>query len=325
VSSQPTSPSGSFVHEALFYAGPKSFLDGTVPFLREGVARHEAILVVESVAKIEMLRSRLGGDADWILFADMAEVGANPARIIPAWQDFVSRHAGSGRRLRGIGEPIWKGRTPEELIECQRHESLLNVAFANGEPWYLLCPYDTDALPEDVIDEARRSHAFTTDGNQHDHSSSFRGVEESGAPFAAPLPEPRTQVERLDFSLDELIVVRTLAGRYATRSGLNTQQAFNFVMAINEVATNSVRCGGGKGSLRIWQEADTLVCEIADSGHYDLPLGDRERPNPWGAGPRGLWLANQLCALVQIRSVPDGTVIRLHMRRPNVHVLGLMN
>ena len=29
---------------------------------------------------------------------------------------------------------------------------------------------------------------------------------------------------------------------------------------------------------------------------------------------RGLWLANQLCNLVQIRSSPEGTTVRLHMR-----------
>ena len=320
-----TSPSRAFIHEALFYAGPEGFVEGTVPFLREGVAGGEAILVVESAAKIEMLRSELGRDAESIVFADMAEVGANPARIIPAWQDFVSRYAGSGRRLRGIGEPIWKGRSPEELVECQRHESLLNVAFADGEPWYLLCPYDTDALPDDVIEEARRSHAFTTDGKEHNQSTSFRGVEESGAPFAAPLPEPRTQVQRLDFSLDELIVVRALAGRYATAAGLSSQRAANFVMAVNEVATNSLHHGGGKGSLRIWQEAGKLTCEIVDAGRYDHPLADRERPTPGTMGPRGLWLCNQLCDLLQIRSEPSRTVFRLHMRRPIGQRPGLAN
>ena len=40
-----------------------------------------------------------------VAFADMANVGANPARIIPAWSDFVASHSGSGRPLRGIGEP----------------------------------------------------------------------------------------------------------------------------------------------------------------------------------------------------------------------------
>jgi hypothetical protein len=31
-------------------------------------------------------------------------------------------------------------------------------------------------------------------------------------------------------------------------------------------------------------------------------------------GGYGLWLANQLCDLVQVRSFPTGSAVRLHMR-----------
>ena len=43
------------------------------------------------------------------------------------------------------------------------------------------------------------------------------------------------------------------------------------------------------------------------------PLVGRERP-AGPAGGYGLWLANQLCDLVQVRSFPAGSVVRLHMR-----------
>jgi hypothetical protein len=32
-------------------------------------------------------------------------------------------------------------------------------------------------------------------------------------------------------------------------------------------------------------------------------------------GNRGLWIANQVCELVQIRTFPTGSVVRLHIRR----------
>lgn len=79
-------------------------------------------------------------------------------------------------------------------------------------------------------------------------------------------------------------------------------------------ATNSARHGGGSGRLRLWLESSSLVCEIRDQGHFNRPLADRERPSGDIAAPRGLWLANQLCDLVQIRRLPDGTVVRLHKR-----------
>ena len=71
----------------------------------------------------------------------------------------------------------------------------------------------------------------------------------------------------------------------------------------------------------MWQEDSSLVCEVRDKGRFDKPLADRERPASSASAPRGLWLANQLCDLVQIRTLPDGTVVRLHMRRrPQQHL-----
>jgi hypothetical protein len=43
-------------------------------------------------------------------------------------------------------------------VERQRHEALLNLAFAGAADFWLLCPYDTEALDGSVIDEAHHSH-----------------------------------------------------------------------------------------------------------------------------------------------------------------------
>lgn len=306
-------PVEEFRHEALLYAGMADFLAGTVPFVRGGIQAGEPVLVVESAAKISLLKAELGPDADSVMFADMTGVGANPARIIPAWRDFVARHGGAGRHLRGIGEPIWNGRTPIELIECQRHESLLNTAFATGEPWWLLCPYDTEAMDPAVIDEARRSHPYVTDGQTFRRSNDYRGLDACGAPFDAPLPEPTSTTHEVVFQADGLVHVRGLVGRYAAEAGLTKSRAANMILAVNEVATNSVLHGGGKGTLRIWRDTGALTCEIRDTGRIDNPLIDRVLPAPDAGSPRGLWLANQLCDLVQIRTFPSGSAVRLHM------------
>src|SRR3954469_6305785 len=149
-----------FRHEAMLYEGAEAFVAGAAPFIRAAVAADEPIMVAVGADKLDLLRSHLGEDADGVHFADMAEVGSNPARIIPAWRDFVNEHGRGGRGLRGIGEPIWAEGTADEPVECQRHESLLNVAFAGGRPWQLLCPYGVEGLSNEVIDEARRSHAY---------------------------------------------------------------------------------------------------------------------------------------------------------------------
>jgi anti-sigma regulatory factor (Ser/Thr protein kinase) len=63
--------------------------------------------------------------------------------------------------------------------------------------------------------------------------------------------------------------------------------------------------------LRLWQQGDAVVCEFTDRGHITDPLAGRRTPSLTSEGGRGLWLANQLCDLVQIRSGGHGTTVRL--------------
>jgi anti-sigma regulatory factor (Ser/Thr protein kinase) len=303
-----------FHHAALFYAGDDGFLEGTLPFITEAVATEEPILVAATNARIELLRQAMGNDAEHVHFADMHVLGSNPARIIPAWRRFLANHAPDERPVRGIGEPIWAGRTGAELTECQRHESLLNVAFDGGQAWRLLCPYDLDALDEQVIEAARRSHPFVAQEGSSHMSGAYLQKHEAPGPFDGALPAPSTQPQELAFTSEELGNLRSFVSRGAADASLDTSRTEDLVLAVNELATNSLCHGGGAGTLRMWTEADRLLCEVHDHGHITEPLVGRTPPTPKQPTGRGLWLVNHLCDLVQIRSTPTGSVVRVHMR-----------
>jgi anti-sigma regulatory factor (Ser/Thr protein kinase) len=305
----------AFRHEAVLYTGTDGFIASSLAFIRGALAAKEPILVAVPTPKIDLLRQRLGDDASRVAFADMASIGSNPAWIIPAWREFVDRNAGQGRRLRGIGEPIYPERSASELVECQLHEALLNVAFEGGSGFWLVCPYDTAALSQAVIDGALRTHPFVAHGGAHDASPVYPGTAAAAAPFRAPLPEPAQVLAGLAFDRSNLGSVRRIVSREAARAGFLTHSIADLVLAASEVATNSVQHGGGRGMLRVWRDGAVLVCELRDGGHLDLPLAGRHRPAPDQPGGRGLWLANQLCDLVQIRSFASGTTVRLHMNR----------
>jgi anti-sigma regulatory factor (Ser/Thr protein kinase) len=307
-----TAPVDSFRHEALVYAGDGELVESLGAFVREGVAAGEPVLVVLRRHKLDMLREWLGNDVAHVRLADMDQVGANPARIIPAWRDFVRLEGATGRLLRGVGEPIWAGRDRDALVESQRHEALLNVAFAGAPAWWLLCPYDAASLPPDVLAEAERTHPWMR----------RRGQSASSGTYVDPLRSPQLPLSvvpgdalGLVFDAASLAAARRPAARCAARAGLGTAQVADLTTAVNEVAENSLRHGGGRGTLRAWQEGDTVLCEVRDAGHIADPLADRIDPGEAVEMPRGLWLANALCDLVQIRTAPAGTTVRLHMRR----------
>jgi anti-sigma regulatory factor (Ser/Thr protein kinase) len=298
--------SAAFRHEVMLYDSPDTFVDGAAPFIRDALAAREPIMVAIGAEKIDLLRSWLGEDADRVEFADMAELGANPARIIPAWQAFVDAHP--GQAMRGIGEPIWADRSATELVECQCHEALLNVAFADAPDFHLICPYDTEQLHGDVIAEAERSHPFVAGAA----SGTYRG-DHAVPQFAAPLAEPPAHALEHEITGDSLFDLRHFLAAEAERAGLSPARVHDLVLSAHEIATNSIRHGGGSGVLRVWCEDDTVICDVRDSGRIARqPLVGRVRPALGATGGWGLWLANQLCDLVQLRELPDGSIVRLH-------------
>jgi anti-sigma regulatory factor (Ser/Thr protein kinase) len=297
-----------FEHEVTFYAGTSDHARAVVPFIREGLVRDEPVLVALVPERIEAVQEVLGSDADRVDFVDMTELGANPARIIPRWRSFLADH-GDGAPVRGVGEPAWPGRRDSELIEATLHESLLNLAFDSGPGWRLLCPYDVTALPAHVLDEALRTHPAVRDAASE--TVRYGGHALAASTFAAPLPPPPDVAERIGFGGGDLALLRSIVMRAAESSRLPRDGAEDLALAVHELATNSVLHGGGQGSLVVWDEPDALVVEVRDSGWITDPLVGRALPNLLQENGRGIWMANQLCDLVQVRSRDGGTQVRL--------------
>jgi anti-sigma regulatory factor (Ser/Thr protein kinase) len=300
-----------FRHDALFYEGVDGFVDGVGSFIREGVLAREPVMVAVDQEKIDLLRTALGSHARDVEFVDMNVIGANPARILSAWDRFVNERGRYGRHVRGVGEPVWPDRSAAELVECEIHEQLLNVAFAGGQAWSLLCPYDASTLSNAALESARRTHPFVDHGHERVRSDTYLGDREGGMLFERQLPAPSDDHLRFPFGADQLVELRRLVMQFALDAGFSESKTADAVLAVHEMAANSVLHGGGSGVMRLWTEGGALVCEISDRGRIRSPLAGRRRPSEGQIGGRGLWMVTQLTDLVQVRSGRSGSTVRV--------------
>ncbi len=116
----------------------------------------------------------------------------------------------------------------------------------------------------------------------------------------------------------DLAAVRAVVYRYAKQAGLPEHRAIDLVLAVSEVAANTVRHAKSPGSLNIWYDAQEIVCQIQDEGTIHDPLAGRRKPSMDAMGGHGLWIVHQVCDDVEMYSDETGTTIRLHMKLPRL-------
>ena len=291
-------------HLAFFYRDQRDYLARIGAFASAGHAGGEPAFIAVPGDKASLLRDHLDGP---VRYADMTELGRNPARIISEVRDFIDAHP--GRRVRYVGEPAWPGRSAAEMCEVARHEALVNLAFA-GMPVTILCPYDAAGLPSSVVRDAERSHRAVS-GNGHPAAGpSWPGT--LPPECDRPLPDPPAAAQTVSYETD-LRPLRRLVAGYAHRTGLPDERAANLVLAASELAANTLRHTSAGGTMHIWHTGEEVLCQIRDQGWITDPLAGRTRRLPDERG-HGLWVVNQVCDLVEQRTGPAGTTIRMRMR-----------
>lgn len=114
----------------------------------------------------------------------------------------------------------------------------------------------------------------------------------------------------------DLSQVRALVLAQARKAGLTLDKASDLVLAVSEVAANTLRHTRSSGTLAIWLDEDEIVCEIRDEGIITDPLAGQVKPGLDADGGHGLWLVNQVCDRVELVSGVSGTTVRMHMSVP---------
>ena len=290
----------SYRHEAFLWSDATEYTSFLTPFIEGGIAAGEPVMVALLRQHASWLRDALGSSAGKVRFVDMARLGRNPARIIPGWQQFLTEHAAEGRPLRGIGEPIWSGRRPEELVECQLHEALLNVAVDPETPFWLICPYPVHSLDDSVIAEAYRSHPAVILQSAYQGNMHYAGRSHVDWIFGSPLPVLPTESQQFTLTPSNIRGVGDVVTLAASAAGFWSDKVTTLAAAVRRLAAGSLRRGAAQVIVKLWDRPQELIFEVSDdTAITDVMIGRRA---PMGDDLDGLWFANQLCDLVQVRS-----------------------
>ncbi|HET9899009.1 MAG TPA: sensor histidine kinase [Streptosporangiaceae bacterium] len=303
-------------HFAFLYRTADEYASAISDFVRAGSTAAEPVLVAvpgHRQAELRQVIDRFPSPASArVSFTDMHALGRNPARILPAIQDFMD--ACDGVPIRFVSEPAWPGRSMAEMREAIRHEALINVAFT-GICATILCPYDVTGLPACVVADVSRTHPLLASCGSQEPSSVFAGPGVVPADCDKPLQPVPVHAEVLAYRYN-LREVRDLITAHARKADLPEPRTVDLVLAVSEIAANTLRHTSAGGTISIWRTEDELLCELRDTGHITDPLAGRRAPDPDHPGGHGLWLVHQVCDLVQVRTDQAGTQVKLHMRLP---------
>jgi anti-sigma regulatory factor (Ser/Thr protein kinase) len=298
-------------HLALLYRNQAEYLARIPAFARGGLARGEPVLIAVPEPNADLLREQLSGTPGDLTYTEMTELGRNPARLIPVLQDFIDAHP--GQRVRYVSEPIWPGRSAEETCEATRHEALINLAFSRTAAT-ILCPYDAAGLAPSVISGVQSTHPAVLENGSRRTKTAYAGPGRLPPGCERPLPAPPPHAESLDYS-DNLRPIRHLVAGYARQTGLDEDRTADLVLAAGEIAANTLGHTPGGGTIHVWHTGSEILCQLHDKGQITDPLAGRRHRPPEGHG-HGLWVVNQICDLVELRTGEAGTTIRLHIRLP---------
>ena len=172
-------------HEVGFYRSDAEFGALIVPFMEEGVAAGQPVILGYDARKASLLRSWLY-DPDAVTFIADNNLYATPARAIASyWQMFEQLTAAGATQIRIAGDVPHEG-NGGRFAGWDRYESAANTVWDRFPVWSR-CLYDATTAAARVLDIAARTHPrIVLPSGQYQPSSRYQ----QAADFQPLPPEP---------------------------------------------------------------------------------------------------------------------------------------
>jgi len=306
---EPAGRPGRF-HEAGFYRSDAEFGALIVPFVEEGVAAGQPVILGYDDRKASLLRSWLDDPAAVTFIAD-SSLYATPARAIASyWQMFEDLTAAGATQIRIAGDVPHEG-NGGRFAGWDRYESAANTVWDRFPVWSR-CLYDATTAAPRVLDIAARTHPrIVLPSGQYEHSRRY----EDAADFQ-PLPANPDPLERSAPAI-ELSDPSAAQVRHAVTSiggGRVPDTALDdLVIGVGEAVSNARQHGRPPVTARIWAGSGRILVHVHDTGPGPAdPLAGLV-PVWTGPGLPGaeLWLMHMLDLDVALIRSRDGFTVRL--------------
>jgi anti-sigma regulatory factor (Ser/Thr protein kinase) len=298
-------------HEAGFYVSDTEFRALIVPFVEEGIAAGEPVIIGYDDRKNALVHSWVTDPSAVTFLADNS-LYATPARAIAAYRRLFELHVARGAgQIRITGELGHSG-NGGNFEGWDRYEAAVNTVWDDFPVWGL-CLYDAATAPAAVFDVVERTHPRLVSASGTRHASSrFQEVADFEAlpPTPDPLEDTTPMIELVDASAAEARRVLVRVGRSHVADTILNE----LLIGVSEAVGNALIHGRAPTTVRIWVTPGRLVISVHDQGRGPadplaglVPAADRTATTLG----LGLWLIHQLDIDVALKHADDGFTVRL--------------
>jgi anti-sigma regulatory factor (Ser/Thr protein kinase) len=310
---------GGYIHDALIYDSVDELTGAAVPFLLEGLAAGDAAVIAAGARTAGVLSEALNGDPRVDVLKPSDVYPTRTSTAITGFRRLAEGRSAEGfSRVRVVGEVDF-GRTEQDWLEWQRYEAVINIALA-ASPLWGMCVFDAQRLPEQVLTSALRTHPnLVTPGSRGSNPLYGDPVRYLRSLPVPPEPLEDTPPRLAVPDVSDLTHLRhALAAELAT-ADVPREVLQDFLIAVDEMASNAVRHGHPPVDVALWMSSDRLVSTISDGGRgWDDPFAGYgpAHGDDLSRGGMGLWIARQLCDHLDITHDGSGVTVRLtiHLR-----------
>ena len=306
---QPRGRGRGFRHDASLHRGRRRLVAAAADFVRSGLEAGEQVMVCAPDDVLARLSGELatGGSQPTLV-----EHGRYPSRSVAHWIAFADRCEATGQPARLLISPAYGHRPVAVRRQEQFADALVNMAVGADTDLWVRCSFDTDHLDADRTDEIEACHSLLEHEGAYEGSTGYAGLAHVRHLFAERLVDPAGPARTFVVSRhSDLAAARTTIREETARAKLPAEDAEAVVLAVHEAALNALNHGGGTCHLCVWRTAARLVCEVRSVHRLRDPMAGHRLALLDDDHGRGLWLANQLCDLVEIRSGRWGTAVRI--------------